>query len=417
MAMMDKKRVVVTGLGIVSSVGSGKEAFWKANLEGQSGVELIKDFDASLFDSKIAGAIRDFNPGDYIPEEISKNVERVVQLGLVSSKMALDDSGLDLGRGDRHRIGVIFGSGLGGILFHEQQIVRAYDKGTHRIHPAAVPRITPNAVSSQIAIHFKVFGPNMVISNACASGANAVGEAYRKIQNGEADVVVSGGAEASLSEFTFGAYDALRVLSKRNAAPHEASRPFDKDRDGFVLGEGAATLILEELNHALERKAHIYAEMAGYSSNSGAHHMVIPEPTGKDIGMAMRAALKDASIQPKEIQYINAHGTSTLQNDRVETRAIKEVFGEYAYTIPVSSTKSMIGHTIGAAGAIEALVCACALENQIIPPTINYRNPDPECDLDYVPGKPRKAGLENVLSNSFGFGSNNACLVLRRYYG
>jgi 3-oxoacyl-[acyl-carrier-protein] synthase II len=414
---MERRRVVITGLGVVSPIGLGKDEFWQANQEGKSGVELIKDFEASLFDSKIAGAVKNFNPTDYIAENVSKNLDRVVQLGLASCKMALDDSGLDLTSEDKNRIGVIFGSGLGGIIFQEQQIIRAYDKGAHRINPLTVPRVTPNAVSSQIAINFNLLGPNMVISNACASGSNAVGEAYRKIQHQEAELVLSGGAEASLSEFVFGAYDALRVLSKRNTAPQEASRPFDRERDGFVLAEGSATLVLEELRHALNRNAHIYAEIIGYASNSGAYHMVMPEPTGRDISQVMQDVLQDAHIQPKVIDYINAHGTSTVQNDRVETKAIKEVFGEYAYKIPISSTKSMIGHTIGAAGAIEALVLALALENQIIPPTINYKNPDPECDLDYVPGESRQAKLNTALSNSFGFGSNNVCLVLRRYNG
>ncbi len=414
---MQRRRVVITGLGVVSPIGLGKLEFWKANLEGKSGVDLIKNFDTSLFDSKIGGAIKNFKPGDYISENVSKNVDRVVCLGLVSTKMALDESGLDLEKEDRNRIGVIFGSGLGGIIFHEQQLIRAYEKGAHRINPVTIPCVTPNAVSSQIAINFNILGPNMVISNACASGANAVGEAYRKIQNQEADLMLSGGAEAPLSQFSFGAYDALRALSKKNTVPKEASRPFDKDRDGFVLAEGSATLILEELNHALNRGAHIYAEITGYATNSGAYHMVIPEPTGADISQVMIDTLKDADIHTKNIDYINAHGTSTIQNDKVETKAIKEVFGEYAHKIPVSSTKSMIGHTIGAAGAIEALVCSLALENQIIPPTINYKNPDPECDLDYVPGEPRQAKLNTVISNSFGFGSNNVCLILRRYNG
>jgi 3-oxoacyl-[acyl-carrier-protein] synthase II len=395
----------------------GKDEFWQANLEGKSGVDFIKDFDTSLFNSKVAGQIKNFNPQEYMPEEVSKRTDRVVHLGLASAKMAFDDSRINLDKEDRNRIGVIFGSGLGGIIFHEEQMIRAYEKGVHRLNPLSVPRITPNAVSSQIAIYFNIFGPNMVVSNACASGTNAIGEAYRKIQNQEADIIFSGGAEASLSVFTFGAYDALRVLSSRDTPPQEASCPFDKARDGFVLGEGAATLVLEELHHALNRGAHIYAEIIGYTANSGAYHMVIPQPSGRDIIQAMTDALKDAQIQPQDIQYINAHGTSTIQNDNVETMAIKEVFGEYAYKIPVSSTKSMIGHSIGAAGAIEALACCLAVKEQIIPPTINYKNPDPECDLDYVPGQPRQARLDAVLSNSFGFGSNNACLIFRRYNG
>lgn len=406
---------MITGLGVVSSIGLGKEEFWKASIEGKSGVGLINSFDTSLFSSKIAGSITNFNPQDYIPNEISKRTDRFVHLGLASAKLALDDSRLALDREDRSRIGVVFGSGLGGVIFHEEQMLRAYEKGAHRLNPLCVPRITPNAVASQIAIYFELQGTNMVISNACASGTNALGEAYRKILNAEADLILSGGAEAPLTEFTFGAYDALKVLSKGNAIPQEASRPFDKTRDGFVLAEGSSALLLEELSHALDRRAHIYAEIIGYASNSGAYHMVIPEPNGKDASKAMSGALRYAHLQPNDIQYINAHGTSTQLNDKIETKAIKEVFGEYAYKIPISSTKSMLGHSIGAAGATEALVCCLALENQIIPPTINYKNPDPECDLDYVPGQARGAKLNTVLSNSFGFGSNNACLIFRKY--
>ncbi len=415
--MNKKRRVVITALGIVSSVGIGKEKFWQATLEGKSGIDLIKDFDTTKFSSKIASQIKDFNPEDYMHRDISRRADRFVHLGLASAKLAVDDSGLDLGKEDKHRIGVIFGSGLGGILFHEEQILRGYEKGAHRLNPLCVPRITPNAVSSQIAIYFSLAGPNMVISNACASSSNAIGEAFRKIQNREADLIFTGGAEAPLTEFTFGAYDALKVLSKRNVEPHQASCPFDKSRDGFVLAEGAATLILEDLEHALSRGARIYAEIAGYSANSGAYHMVIPQPEGIDISKVMADVLKEADVQAKEINYINAHGTSTVLNDKVETKAIKDVFGEYAYKIPISSSKSMLGHSIGATGAIEAAVCSLAIENQIVPQTLNYKNPDPDCDLDYVPGESRRVKLNFALSNSFGFGSNNVCLLFKKYNG
>lgn len=411
------RRVVITALGVVSSIGLGKDEFWKANLEGRSGVDFIEDFDTSLYGCKIAGRVKNFNPEEHLSRDVSKRADRFVHLGLVSVKMALEDSRLDLDKEDRNRIGVIFGSGLGGVLFHEEQILRGYEKGTHRLNPFSVPRITPNAVSSQIAIYFNLRGTNMVISNACASGTNAIGESYRKIKNREADIIFTGGAEAPLTEFTFGAYDAMKVLSQKNTPPQEASRPFDKERDGFVLAEGAAALVLEELEHALSRGAHIYSEIIGYVSNSGAYHMAIPQPEGLDVGRAMSDALKDARIKPKDINYINAHGTSTILNDKVETKAIKDVFGEYAYKIPVSSTKSMLGHSIGAAGAIEAAACCLTIENQIIPPTVNYKNRDPECDLDYVPAVPRQARVNTVLSNSFGFGSNNACLIFRKYNG
>lgn len=414
---MSNRRVVITGLGVVAPNGIGKEEFWKANIEGKSGVEKITSFDVTRLESKIYAQVKDFGHLNYIPKEESRRVDRFVHLGLASAKAALDDSRLDLEKEDRDRIGVIIGSGLGGLLFHEEQMRVAYEKGAHRLNARSVPRISPNAVASHIAIQYGLMGPNLVISNACASGTFAIGEAFRLIQTNDMDLCLAGGAEAPLTEFTFGAYCVLKVLSKRNDSPQEASRPFDKERDGFVLGEGSAVLILEELTHALKRNAHIYAELIGYGSNSGAYHIVIPEPEGRDAAKTMRKALQDAKLKPEDLDYINAHGTSTTLNDTAETRAIKQVFGDYAYKIPVSSTKSMIGHSIGAAGAIEALVCALAIENNLIPPTINYKYPDPDCDLDYVPNQARQAKVDTALSNSFGFGNCNACLVFKRYAG
>jgi 3-oxoacyl-[acyl-carrier-protein] synthase II len=414
---MTGRRVVITGLGVVAPNGIGKEEFWKANIEGRSGVDKITSFDVTNLESKIYAKVKDFEHLNYISKEEARKVDRFVHLGLASTKTALDDSKLDLEKEDRDRIGVIIGSGLGGLLFHEDQMRLAYDKGAHRVNARSVPRISPNAVASHIAIQYGLMGPNLVISNACASGTFAIGEALRLIQSNDMDLCLCGGAEAPLTEFTFGAYCVLKVLSKRNASPQEASRPFDKQRDGFVLGEGSAVLILEELAHALKRNAHIYAELIGYGSNSGAYHIVMPEPEGRDAAKTMHKALQDALVKPEDIDYINAHGTSTTLNDRAETRAIKEVFGDYAYKVPVSSTKSMIGHTIGAAGAIEALVCALAIENNLIPPTINYKYPDPDCDLDYVPNQARQAKVDIALSDSFGFGNCNACLILKRYAG
>jgi len=412
---MNKRRVVITGLGVVASNGIGKEEFWQANIEGKSGVSLLTTFDTSTLNSKIAGQIKNFEPLKYIPEKVAKRVDRFVHLGLSSARIALEDSKINLEKEDKNRIGVIVGSGLGGVLFHEEQILAGYKKGIHRLNPLSVPRISPNAVSSHIAIQYDLLGPNLVISTACASGTNAIGEAFRKIQNEDADIIFSGGVDAPLTEFTFGAYDALKVLSKGNDSPQEASRPFDKERDGFVLGEGAAILILEELNHAIKRNAYIYAEIIGYASNSGAYHIVMPKPDGKDAALAMSQALKDANAKPQDIDYINAHGTSTQPNDKIETIAIKKVFGEYAYKIPISSTKSMLGHTIGAAGAIEAIVVALSIENNLIPPTINYKHRDPSCDLDYVPNEARKTQIDVALSNSFGFGSCNTCIVMKKY--
>ena len=413
---MKKRRVVVTGLGVVASNGVGTDNFWEANINGVSGVDRITLFDASHYQSRIAAQIKEFDPREYMPDKIAKKVDRFVQFGLASTKMAIDDSQLDLGKEDREKIGVIVGSGLGGVLFHEEQIMSAYERDSHRFNPLCVPRITPNAVAAHIAIQYGLLGPNLVISTACASGNHAIGEAFRKIQNHEADVVVSGGAEAPLTQFTFGAYCALRgVLSTKNDLPHEASRPFDRERDGFVMGEGSAMLLLEESNHALNRGAHIYAEIIGYGQTSGAYHMVMPQPEGEEAAAAMILTLREAGLKLSDVDYINAHGTSTLANDIAETKAIKRVFGEYAYDVPISATKSMVGHAIGAAGAIEAVASCLVIEHQIIPPTINYEHPDPECDLDYVPNGPRKAKVDIALSNSFGFGSVNACILFRRY--
>lgn len=410
-----KKRVVITGLGVVSPNGIGKDAFWEANLQGRSGVSFISSFDVSAFQTKIAAEVKGFDPSRYMPPETARKVDRFVQFGLASARLALEDSGLDLDRTDRERAGVIIGSGLGGILFHEEQILAAIDKGAHRVNPICVPRITPNAVAAHIAIQHGLLGPNMVVSTACASGNHAIGEALDKIRCGRADVVLAGGAEASITPYTFGAFYSLRVLSRSGRPPGEASRPFDHQRDGFVLGEGAAVLVLEDLESALRRGAHIYAEVASYGLTSGAHHMVMPKPGGEDAARTMRLALQDAGLRPEEVDYINAHGTSTKANDVAETQAIKEVFGPRAGHLPVSSTKSMIGHTIGAAGAIEAVASCMAIEHQVIPPTINYEHLDPECDLDYVPNVPRRAKVEVVLSNSFGFGSVNSSIVLRKY--
>lgn len=406
---MARRRVVVTGMGVVACNGIGVPDFWRANREGRSGISQIDLFETHDFPSRIAGQVRDFDPLAFMPEETAKRVDRFVHFGLACAEMALRQSNLPAGPAINEGIGVILGSGLGGQFFHEDQMVAAFDRGAHRINPLAVPRISPNAVASHIAIRYKFGGPNMVISTACASGAHAIGEALRKVQHGEIDVCVTGGVEAPLTRFNFGAYCALRVLSKMNERPAEASRPFDGLRDGFVMGEGGAVLILEEREHAVRRGAPILAEVIGYASNSGAHHMVMPDPLGADAARVMRAALKDAGLE--RVDYVNAHATSTRANDIAETKAIKAVFGDEAHRIPISSTKSMIGHSLGAAGAIEAVVCVQTLLDQFVAPTINLTSPDPECDLDYVPGRGRACEVRTVLSNSFGFGNCNVSLV------
>ena len=411
------RRVVITGLGVVAANGVGIKDFWQANIAGKSGVQKVTTFDVSATSSKIYAPAKDFSHIDYIQPDEARKVDRFVHLGLASTKLALDDSKLDLNSIDKDRFGVIIGSGLGGSLFHEEQMRLCLERGKGKINVRSVPKISPNAVASHIAIHYGLFGSNMVISNACASGTYALGEAARNIIYGDLDLCISGGAEAPLSEFNFSAYDVLRVLSKRNDAPEEASRPFDKERDGFVLAEGSGMLILEELEHALKRNAHIYAEIIGYGANSGAYHIVMPRADGVDAAKAMHLALNDAKLNPGDIDYINAHGTSTSLNDKAETLAIKKVFGEHAYRIPISSTKSMIGHSLGAAGGIEAVVCALTIEHNLIPPTINYQYKDPDCDLDYVPNQARAAKVDIALSNSFGFGNCNACLIFKRYEG
>jgi 3-oxoacyl-[acyl-carrier-protein] synthase II len=414
---MKRRRVVITGLGVVACNGIGKDNFWQANIQGKSGIDRITRFNVEDVETRIGGEVRDFDPSQFMPLEVVKRVDRFVHFGLACSEMALQDSALDLEKEDKARIGVIIGSGLGGMMFHEEQMVAILEKGVNRINPSSVPRISPNAVSSHIAIRYGFLGPNMVISTACASASHAVGEAFRKVQWGDMDICVTGGVEAPLTRLNFGAYCALRVLSKKNDLPQAASRPFDLYRDGFVLSEGGGGIILEELEHALKRNAPIYAEVTGYSSNSGARHMVMPDVTGDDAARVMADALKDAGIDRSRVNYINAHATSTVQNDRAETKAIKNVFGEQAYKIPISSTKSMIGHSLGAAGGIEAVVCSLAIKNKFIPPTINLKDKDPECDLDYVPLEGRRAELNTVISNSFGFGNCNACIVFSDFKG
>ena len=409
---MKRRRVVVTGLGVIAANAIGVEGFWQANLEGRSGISRIDVFNTDEFAVKIGGQVRGFDPLDYMAEDVAKRVDRFVHFGLAGAHLALAQSGLDLKTENAHRIGVIIGSGLGGQLFHEEQILSVLERGFLRTNPLSVPRVSPNAVASHIAIRYGFKGPNLVISTACASGAHAIGEALRKVQYGEVDVCLTGGVEAPLTRFNFSAYCAMRVLSKNNDNPTAASRPFDRDRDGFVLGEGGGILVIEERERALARGAPILAELTGYACNSGAHHMVMPDPDGGDAANVMAAALADAGLS--HIDYINAHATSTKANDSAETKAIKAVFGTAAHQIPVSSTKSMIGHALGAAGAIEAVVCVQALRDQIIPPTINLEHPDPDCDLDYVPGKARPTRLKHVLSNSFGFGNCNVSLIFSR---
>jgi 3-oxoacyl-[acyl-carrier-protein] synthase II len=403
-------------MGVLAPNGNSLDDFWNSNVEGISGITELTRLDTSEFDVKIGGEIKKFDPLDYIDVINARKMDRFAQLGVAAAKLALDDAKLIKNIKDDKRCGVVIGSAVGGISFHEEQIIAYLNRGPAKVTPSSVPRITTNAVSAYIAIINGIRGINLSISTACSSGANAIGQALFLIRSGLLDVCVCGGVEAPLTPFTLAAYQSMKVLSNNNARPADASRPFDKKRDGFVLAEGAGILILENLDHALKRGARIFSELIGYGSNCGAYSMFLPKPDGEDAADAMCMALKDAGIEAHAIDYINAHGTGTIVNDVSETRAIKKVFGNKAKGVPISSTKSMIGHSIGAAGAIEAIICVSAIMHQIIPPTINLTAPDPDCDLDYIPCKARQAQVITTMSNSFGFGSNNAVLIFRNYY-
>jgi 3-oxoacyl-[acyl-carrier-protein] synthase II len=409
------RRVVITGIGIISPNGIGKNEFWQSNIEGVSGVGRIERIDAAHLETKIAGEVKGFKPSLYIEKSKIKMLDRFAALGVSSAKMALDDSALDLDKINPEKVGVCVGSGLGGVLFHEEQMIAMNDLGLRKANPLGVVKVMPNAINSHISVELGLKGPNLTISTACSSGAHSIGGAFNLIRYGKAEVMIAGGAEAPLTPFTFSAYNSLRVMSRKNDYPEKASRPFDKERDGFVLAEGAGFVILEEMSLALSRGADIYSEVIGYGMNSSAYHVVIPNPEGKDMSAVMSLAIEDAGIKKRDIDYINAHGTATRANDLAETKAIKDAFGDYAYKIPISSTKSMTGHTIGAAGAIGVVASSLAVKSQIIPPTINYETPDPDCDLDYVPNVAREGKLNYALINSFGFGGSNASLIIKKF--
>jgi 3-oxoacyl-[acyl-carrier-protein] synthase II len=411
--LMTGRRVVITGLGVVSPIGLGKEAFWSALLGGKSGIQPIRSFDASAYSCRIAGEVTDFRPEDFIaPSEVPK-LSRATQFALAAAKMAIDDAHLDLSRENGSRVGVIMGTGLGGMGVYEAQLKRLFESNNpRRVHPWSVPLIMPNAAAAEIAISFGLKGPNITVSTACSSGSHAIGYGFDLIRAGRADCVIAGGTEACILPGVLAAFCSLRALSTRNEAADRASRPFDKRRDGFAMGEGAGISVLETLESANERGVAPYAEVVGYGATSDATHIVHPEATGSEAARVMALALQDAGISPDKVDYINTHGTSTVMNDRVETKAIKKIFGEHAYRLSLNSTKSMTGHPIGAAGAIEGIACALALQRGVIHPTINYEEPDPECDLDYTPNQAKERDIKVALSNSFGFGGNNSCLVM-----
>ncbi len=417
--MFKKRRVVVTGLGVVSPIGNSVEEFWKSLIEGKSGVKRLECFDPTHFTSKIAAEVRNFNPSTYLTAKEIKRMDRFVQFAVVSAKMAIVDSKIDLNKVDRHRVGVLIGSGIGGLHTveseHAQYLSLGPVKGPDRISPFLIPMLIVNMAAGQVSITLGLRGPNSAVATACATGNHAIGDAFRIIQRDEAYAMVCGGAEAAITHMGFGGFCALKALSTAyNAEPERASRPFDKNRDGFVMGEGAGIVFLEEMEHALKRGADIYCEVIGYGMSADAYHMTAPDPEADGGVRCMAVSIKDARIKPADVDYINAHGTSTLYNDKIETLAIKKVFGAHAKRLAVSSTKSVMGHLLGAAGGVEMIVCALTIKNGIIPPTINYETPDPDCNLDYVPNKARPAKVKVAMSNALGFGGHNATLVVRK---
>ncbi len=409
------KRVVVTGIGAVTPIGNDAKTFWQNIKDGVNGVDLVKSFDASAYKTQIAGEVKDLEITDFIDKKEARKMDRFTQLALIAATEAVENSGLDMEKEDPWRVGCITGSGIGGILTFEEQHRNYMEKGPGRVSPFFIPMMIGNMAACQVAIKFNAKGVNENVVTACASSTNALGTAFRHIQYGDNDVIIAGGCEATVAPTAFAGFCNMKAMSTNNDDPKHASRPFDANRDGFVLSEGAAFLILEELEHAKARGAHIICEMVGYGATDDAYHITSPIPGGEGGAKAMEFAIKDAGVTPEEITYINAHGTSTKYNDAFETAAIKKVFGDAAYKVAISSTKSMTGHMLGAAGAVEAIVCAKSIEDGYIPATINYETPDPECDLDYVPNEGRNQAVDYAMSNSLGFGGHNATVVFKKY--
>ena len=410
---MEDRRVVITGLGTINPVGATVDATWKNLVSGTSGIGRVQRVDVSDLPSKIAGEVSDFEVTDYIPKRLARRMDRYAQFFWVAARDALADAGIAYEEDDpeAYRTGVVVGTGIGGVESFEQEIDTLFHVGPHRVSPYGIPKIIANIAGGQVSIDFNLYGPNTTAVTACAASANAIGDAGELIKRGAADVMLAGGADASITRFAMDGFAQARALSTNNDDPLGASRPFDADRDGFVMAEGGAALILEEREHALARGARVYAELVGYGMSADAYHITLPRPGGDGAARAMKAALDHARITPEDISVINAHGTSTPANDVTETLAIKTVFGDRAYRIPTSSTKSMTGHLLGGAGAVEAIASVLTIRDGTIPPTINYATPDPECDLDYVPNEAREAEVRYVMSNSFGFGGHNVALI------
>jgi 3-oxoacyl-[acyl-carrier-protein] synthase II len=415
--VVEARRVVLTGLGALTPIGNTAEELWSSLIEGRSGIGPITRFDATGYDTRIAGELKNFDPLKFVDKKEARRLDPYLQYAIASSVMAVGDAGFDPARVDGERFGVLIGSGIGGIttLLDGEKVRET--KGPDRVSPFVIPMLIINMASGLVSMRFGAKGPNSSVVTACATGNHAIGDAFRLIQRDDADVMIAGGAEAMIVPLTIAGFCSMKAMSTRNDDPQKASRPFDAGRDGFVCGEGAGIVVLESLEHAVRRDARIYAEIIGYGMTSDAHHMTAPDPEGDGAARAMARALKDAGLTPSDVGYVNAHGTSTPYNDRFETVAIKRVFGDHAKKLAVSSTKSMTGHLLGAAGGVEAIATALALHHGLLPPTINYETPDPDCDLDYVPNQARKQDVDVALSNAFGFGGTNATLVFRKYRG
>jgi 3-oxoacyl-[acyl-carrier-protein] synthase II len=411
------RRVVVTGLGALSPVGNTAEEFWSSLVQGRSGVGPITKFDTEGYPTRIAGEVRNFDPLNFVDKKDARRLDPYLQYAVASSVLAVQDAALDTGKVDGTRFGVLIGSGIGGITTLLESHRNLLEKGPDRVSPFFIPMLIVNMASGLVSIRFGAKGPNSSVVTACATGNHAIGDSFKIIQRGDADVMIAGGSEAIIVPLTIAGFCSMKAMSTRNDEPTKAMRPFDATRDGFVCGEGAGILVLELLEHALAREARIYAEIVGYGMTGDAHHMTAPDPEGDGAARAMAMAVRDAGLEPSAIGYINAHGTSTPYNDKFETLAIKSVFGEHARRLAVSSTKAMTGHLLGAAGGVEAIATVLALHHGVLPPTINYETPDPECDLDYIPNQARKQHVEVALSNAFGFGGTNATLAFRAYPG
>ena len=411
---MSERRVVVTGLGAVTPIGNDVQTMWDSLLDGKSGIDFVTKVNKDEFPAKVAAEVKDFDPTLYVDKKDARKMDPFTQFAVAASKMALQDAKLEVTDEIAHRVGVWIGSGIGGMHTYEEQFRKLIDKGPKRVSPFFVPMMIPDMAAGQVSIQTGAKGINSCSVTACASGANSIGDAYKAVQRGDVDYIIAGGAEAPITNMSFAGFSAMKALSF-SEDPKTASRPFDKNRDGFVMGEGSGILILETLETALERGAHIYAEIVGYGATGDAYHITAPAEHGEGAARAMQHALRDAGLNPEEVDYINAHGTSTDLNDKFETEAIKTIFGDHAKKLAVSSTKSMTGHLLGAAGGVEAVIAVKSIEDSVVPPTINYETPDPDCDLDYVPNIPRKQEVNVVVSNSLGFGGHNVALIFKKY--